>query len=91
MAAANLESNGVNENCFGQGRSDYASDPANRGTVGKFVSGHAPESGSARTSSLFTGILLTDEGGGVVSVKVRARDVVTIAYRQISNPSSGVI
>ena len=44
-----------------------------------------------RTSSLFPGILLTDEGGGVVSVEVRARDVVTTAYRHISYRSSGVI
>ena len=41
MAAANPDSNGVNKNCFGQGRSDYASDPANRGTVGKIVSSRA--------------------------------------------------
>ena len=41
MAAANPDSNGVNKNCFGQGRSDYASDPANRGTVGKIISERA--------------------------------------------------
>jgi hypothetical protein len=41
MAGANPDSNGVNKNCFGQGRSDYASDPANRGTVGGIISDRA--------------------------------------------------
>jgi hypothetical protein len=41
LAAANPDSNGANKNCFGQGRSDYASNPENRGTVGGIVSDRA--------------------------------------------------
>ena len=41
FAAANADSNGVNKNCFGQGRSDYASNPANQGTVGPIISDRA--------------------------------------------------
>jgi hypothetical protein len=38
MAAANPESNGVGKNCFGQGRSDYASSHTDTGQI---ISGRA--------------------------------------------------
>jgi hypothetical protein len=41
MAGANPDSNGVGKNCFGQGRSAYASDPDNRGTHGSIISERA--------------------------------------------------
>ena len=41
MAAANPDSNGVNKNCFGQGRSDYASGEQPLGSVGSIISERA--------------------------------------------------
>lgn len=43
MAAANPDSNGANKNCFGQGRSDYASGDQASGSVGSIISDRAHE------------------------------------------------
>jgi hypothetical protein len=41
FAAPNPDSNGVGKNCFGQGRSDYASSDQPAGSVGSIVSQRA--------------------------------------------------
>lgn len=41
FAAPNPDSNGVGKNCFGQGRSDYASGPQAQGSVGSIISDRA--------------------------------------------------
>jgi len=41
FAAANADSNGVGKNCFGQGRSDYASGTQPQGSVGSIISQRA--------------------------------------------------
>jgi hypothetical protein len=41
FAAANPDSNGVNKNCFGKGRSDYASGDQPAGSVGSIISERA--------------------------------------------------
>ena len=41
FAAPNANSNGVGKNCFGQGRSDYASGDQPAGSVGSIISDRA--------------------------------------------------